>query len=135
MISSTVMQIKSQNTILLVCLLAVSPLPRLTTAAAQQENLGKTISYLMNYVENSNLIFIRNSKEHSPAEAAAHMRRKYNYFKDEINTPEDFVRLCASKSLRTGRPYMLRLNDGSELRCDQWMLSVLNRYRREKVRG
>jgi hypothetical protein len=126
------MQIKSQNLILIVCLLAVSLLPRLTTAAAQQENLGKTISYLMNYVENSNLIFIRNSKEHSPAEAAAHMQRKYDYFRDKIKTPEDFIRLCASKSLRTGRPYMLRLTDGSEVRCDQWMLSVLNQYRREK---
>jgi len=126
------MQIKSQNTILLVCLLAVSLLPQLTTAAAQQENLGKTIRYLMNYVENSNLIFIRNSNEHTPTDAAAHMRRKYDYFKDKIKTPEDFIRLCASKSLRTGRPYMLRLADGSELRCDQWMLSVLSQYRREK---
>jgi hypothetical protein len=125
------MQIKPQDIILPICLLAVSLLPRLTSAAAQQENLGETINYLMNYVEKSNLIFIRNSKEHTPAEAAAHMRRKYNYFKDEIKTPEDFVRLCASKSLRTGRPYMLRLPDESLLRCDKWLLSVLSRYRRE----
>jgi hypothetical protein len=62
------------------------------------------------------------------------MRRKYNYFKDEIKTPEDFVRLCASKSLRSGRAYMLRLADGNLLRCDQWLLSQLSRYRQEKGR-
>jgi len=128
------MQIKSQKIILLTCLLVAGMLPRFAAAAAQQENLGETINYLMSYVENSNLIFIRNSREHTPVEAAAHMRRKYNYFKDEIKTPEDFVRLCASKSLRTGRPYMLRLADGNLMRCDQWLLAALSRYRREKER-
>ena len=126
------MRMKSQNSVLLICLLVAGLLPRLTTAADQQENLAETINYLLNYVENSKLVFIRNGKEHTPVEAAAHMRRKYNYFKDKIKTPEDFVRLCASKSLRSGRPYMLRLADGSLMRCDQWLLSELSRYQQEK---
>ena len=96
-----------------------------------REDLDRTVAYLLQHVVRSNLIFIRNGEMHSPREAEAHMRRKYQYFKNDIRTPEDFIRLCASKSTQTGRPYQVKLPDGRLLRTDQWMLSVLSRYRRE----
>ena len=95
------------------------------------EDLHRTIAHLLQTVAGSNLIFIRNGVMHSPVKAEAHMRRKYEYFKDRIHTPEDFIRLCASKSTQTGRPYQVKLPDGRLVRTDQWMRSVLSRYRRE----
>ncbi len=95
------------------------------------EDLDGTIAYLLQHVARSNLIFIRNGVMHSPQEAEEHMRRKYEYFRKEIQTPEDFIRLCASMSTITGRPYQVKLPDGRVLRTDQWMLSALSQYRRE----
>ena len=95
------------------------------------EDLDRSIAYLLQHVARSNVIFIRNGVMHRPDKAVAHMRRKYKYFKDDIHTPEDFIRLCATKSTQTGRPYQVKLPDGRLLRCDQWMLSALSQYRRE----
>ena len=98
---------------------------------SMSEDVNRIIAHLLAHVARSNVIFIRNGVMHSPAKAEAHMRRKYEYFKDRIRTPEDFIRLCASKSTQTGRPYRVKLPDGRLLRTDQWMLSALSRYRRE----
>jgi hypothetical protein len=95
------------------------------------EDLDRTIAYLLQHVARSNLIFIRNGVMHTPEEAEAHMRRKYEYFKGDIRTPEDFIRLCASKSTMTGRPYQVKVPDGRLLRTDQWLHSALSQYRRE----
>lgn len=98
------------------------------------EDLDRTIAYLLQQVARSNLIFIRNGVMHTPEEAEAHMRRKYDYFKGDIRTPEDFIRLCATKSTLTGRPYRVKLRDGRLLRTDQWMHAALSQYRRETGR-
>ena len=98
---------------------------------SRAEDLDRTIAYLLQHVAQANLIFIRNGVMHTPREAEEHMRRKYEYFKKKIQTPEDFIRLCASMSTVTGRPYQVKLPDGRLLRTDQWMLSALSQYRRE----
>ena len=67
------------------------------------ESLEQTIDYLIDYVGKSNTTFIRNGETHTPAEAVAHIKAKYEHFKSEIKTPEDFIRLSASKSLLTGK--------------------------------
>ncbi|KPJ78608.1 MAG: hypothetical protein AMJ54_02765 [Deltaproteobacteria bacterium SG8_13] len=110
---------------------SVAPAAVCKAGESTGEDLDLTIANLLQHVARSNLIFIRNGVMHSPAKAEAHMRRKYEYFKGDIQTPEDFIRLCASKSTQTGRPYQVKLPDGRLLRTDQWMLSVLSQYRRE----
>ena len=59
-----------------------------------------------------------------------HMQDKRRYFKDRIVTPEDFIRFAATKSLQTGKPYMVRTKEGKESRCDEWMKKVLKEYRK-----
>jgi hypothetical protein len=39
--------------------------------------------------------FIRNGASHTPAEAVAHVKAKYEHFKNQIKTPEEFIRLSA----------------------------------------
>ena len=96
------------------------------------ENLQQTIQYLLTFVENSRCLFFRNNKAHTAQEAAAHMQRKYEHFKDEIKTPEDFIRLAATKSLMTGKLYYVKLPDGKKITSEAWLLQALKAYRQKK---
>ena len=113
-------------------------IPALVLAVAGQalaaESLEQTIDYLLNYIGNSNAIFIRNGQTHTPAEAVAHIRDKYEHFKSEIKTPEDFIRLAASKSLLTGKPYLMRPAGGKEMHLDEWLRDALKAHRAQTGR-
>lgn len=94
------------------------------------------IEHLLRYINRrSDCVFVRNGREYSAHEAAMHVREKYDYFKDRIKSPEDFIRLAATRSLITGRLYMVRCGDG-EIPVKDWLMEELSRYRqdvREKV--
>jgi len=93
------------------------------------ESLDDSIKYLLDYVANSHATFIRNGATHTPQEAVNHIKAKYEHFKSEIKTPEDFIRLSASKSLLTGQPYRVRTGDGKETRLDAWLEDALKAHR------
>jgi hypothetical protein len=101
----------------------------LVTQTMAEESLEQTIDYLLHRIEASKVTFIRNGKEHAPAEAASHIKEKYDHFKEEIKTPEDFIRLSASKSLLTGQPYLVRTPDGKEMHLDAWLTGALEAHR------
>jgi hypothetical protein len=97
------------------------------------ESLDDTIAYLLNYVATSPATFIRNGTSHTPAEAVAHIKAKYEHFKPQVKTPEDFIRLSASKSLLTGKPYLVRTPDGKEMQLDAWLTEALQKHRAESA--
>jgi hypothetical protein len=99
--------------------------------AKSAESLDQTISYLIDHVANAKATFIRNGASHTPAEAAEHIKVKYAHFKRDIKTPEDFIRLSASKSLLSGKPYLVRLPDGKEMHLDAWLTDALKQHRSE----
>ena len=104
----------------------------LAGSAAAEEDLSATIKYLLSYVEKSDCIFIRNNKEHTAKEAVHHMRAKYAHFRDDIETPEDFIRLSASKSLISGKPYMVKTKAGKLMKSETWLLEALDAYRQKR---
>ena len=97
-----------------------------------REDTDEIIAYLLAFVAKSDCTFIRNGQSYAGKQASAHMQDKRRYFRSKIVTPEDFIRLAASKSLQTGQPYMVRTKEGKELRCDEWMTNVLKEYRRTR---
>jgi hypothetical protein len=97
-----------------------------------RENADEAIAYLLAFVAKSDCAFIRNGQSYAGKQASMHMQDKRRYFKDQISTPEDFIRLAATKSLQTGQPYMVRTKEGKEVRCDEWMKKVLKEYRKPK---
>ena len=101
--------------------MAVGPAPRGDADAA--------IAHLIDFVGKSGCTFVRNGTPYTGAKAAAHMKSKYRYFKNQIKTPEDFIRLAATKSIQTGQPYMIRTKRGVEFRSDEWMTKALKEYR------
>jgi hypothetical protein len=97
-----------------------------------RENTDEAIEYLLTFVAQSDCTFIRNGRSYSGEQASRHMQDKRWYFKDQIVTPEDFIRLAATKSLQTGQPYMVRTKDGKDFFCDEWMKEALKVYRKNK---
>ena len=93
----------------------------------------KTIDHLVEFVEQSNCTFIRNDEEHDAKNAAAHMRKKYDYFKDKIDTPEKFIELCATRSLLSGRPYMVRCKGDRKIPTADWLQTELDDYRNKML--
>jgi hypothetical protein len=112
-------------------LLAILVLCAFPNKIVAGESLEQTINYLLDYVAKSDATFIRNGQTHTPREAVNHIKAKYEHFKIEIKTPEDFIRLAASKSLLTGKPYLVRAPDGKEMRLDVWLTEALKQYRTE----
>ena len=119
-------------TIALCLIITVMFLSSLTFAEAPatgDKNTQQAVSYLMDVVANSHLTFIRNGKKYSGEEAAKHMMDKYKYYKSQVESPEDFIRLCASKSLLSGKPYLVETADGV-VPTRQWLTQILAQYRR-----
>jgi len=110
---------------LILCLLLVlAPV----FAQAERSELSK-IESLISQVESMDAVFIRNGKEHSPRDAAAHLRRKLTSALRSIRSADvnarDFVIQVASKSHFTGQPYSIRFKDGRIVSARSWLLSRL----------
>ncbi len=87
------------------------------------------VEHLLNYLADSDCRMIRNGKSHSAKDGAKHMRRKYNYFRDEISSTEEFIEFAGTKSTRSGRLYeVLCIGQEPEFSRD-WLLVELKAYR------
>ena len=115
-------------------LLAITLLFVFTDRIVAEESLEQTIDYLFDHIARSGATFIRNGQSHTPAEAVSHIKAKYEHFKADIKTPEDFIRLAASKSLLTGQPYLVRTVDSKEMHLDAWLSDALRKHRTESKR-
>jgi len=104
-----------------------------SVAAQQAEDLDGTIQYLITYVRESGVTFERNFGNHDSVEAASHIERKYQHFKDEIDTPEKFIELSATASLVTGKKYRVITEQGNEIPAGEWLNAELDRYRRQQA--
>jgi hypothetical protein len=69
--------------------------------------------------------FIRNGSEYDDGKAAAaHLRMKLQNAGGKVQTADDFIRLCASRSYITGKPYMIRLSNGKTIKSEEYYLIV-----------
>jgi hypothetical protein len=99
-----------------------------TIADADRSGLSEqeTIEHLIAAVANlDGAVFIRNEEQHTPAEAADHMRRKWRSQADRIHTAEDFIDLAATGSSVSGKPYVIRFPDGAQVESAQWLRQQL----------
>jgi hypothetical protein len=85
----------------------------------------QSIQHLIAYVSGSDLQFVRNATAYTPLEAATHMEKKYRHFHDDIETADDFIELCATKSLLSGKPYLVLDRQGNETRTSDWLRAEL----------
>lgn len=88
------------------------------------------INHLLEFVKNTECQYERNGELHTGKEAAKHIKKKYKYFKNEINSTEKFIELSATKSTMSGKYYMIHCKDNIKLKSQEWLLQELREYRR-----
>jgi hypothetical protein len=93
------------------------------------------IAFLLNHVRTSQLVFIRNGKEYDAQAAYDHMMTKYDHFEREVLSAEAFIEYSATRSLISGRPYRVRLPDGSEMEAGPYLLERLAQLRASRSAG
>jgi predicted RND superfamily exporter protein len=110
-------------------LLFVAMLLCLASATAADEisvQEKEKIEYLINQLESmKDATFIRNDKEYDARTAALFLRRKWQMNKDKVRTSEDFIERVASRSSTTGKSYRIKLKDGREIECGDYLREML----------
>jgi len=104
----------------------------LLSIAARADPLDDEIGHLINFVRHSSCTFIRNGTEYDGAKAADHVQAKYDYYKSDIKTVEDFIARAASKSMLSGKPYEVRCADGKTIPAADWIRTEDAAYRAGK---
>jgi len=100
--------------------------------AAQQEVLNKQeIEFLQTTVQQAPCEFFRNDKSYDAQKAVEHILMKYHYFESRIKTAEDFIDLCATRSLITGKEYGIQCADQPKKPLAEWLADHLYEYRLE----
>ena len=106
----------------LLLLLSLLYLPALADTASE-------INHLLNYIKKTHCQYIRNGDAHNGVDAEKHIRKKYDYFKDEIKSTEDFIRLSATKSTMFGNKYYIQCPNTVKVESSKWLIKELKRYR------
>jgi hypothetical protein len=102
------------------------PIPVLIETAPQTE--AQKIEALIQAVEAlQDAVFLRNGSEHTPKDAADHLRVKWKNAGSRVKTAPDFIRYCASGSTLSGKPYQIRLKDGRIVLASDWLWTELKR--------
>ena len=88
--------------------------------------------HLLEFVRQSDCIMVRNGTEHSGEDAVSHIQKKYDYFKDDITTTEEFIEYSATKSTMSGKYYTIRCSGQEEMPTQDWLLEELAAFRGKK---
>jgi len=95
---------------------------------------GAEIAHLFAYLENSGCDFYRNGSRYGSREAAAHLRRKYQYLLEKglVSSAEEFIERAAAKSSSSGKPYQVRCGGGKIAESGPWLRAELIAYRKSR---
>ena len=86
------------------------------------------IDRLIHHVELQNgLVFIRNGREYSCEQAAKFLRGKMESMGKEVSTAREFIERIATRSSTSGKPYQIRLANGTLLPAGQYLIDELKR--------
>lgn len=94
------------------------------------KNQQMEIDFLISYVNNSECIFNRNGIDYKGSEAITHIKRKYDYYKNEIKTTKDFIELAATKSEISGINYTVKCKNSEIQELGKWLLKALSTLRK-----
>ncbi len=87
------------------------------------------VDYLLDFVATSGCVMNRNGSSHSGEEAVSHIKMKYDYFRDDIKSTEDFIEYSATKSTMSGKYYTVECEGKEPVRSQNWLLDALQVYR------
>ena len=94
----------------------------------------REIQHLINYVANSECVFIRNNSRYKSSSAVEHIKKKQRYFKKNITSAEKFIQYAASRSTVSKKPYHIECPNKPLVTSKTWLLDELDRYRKLNLR-
>ena len=87
------------------------------------------VEHLLTYLQYSDCQMIRNGKVYDSKDGVKHVRRKYDYFRNEISSTEEFIKYAATKSLRSGQSYQVSCPGVEPVPSADWLREELKTYR------
>lgn len=92
----------------------------------------KEISYLIDRLASSGCRFNRNGTWYESPRAVSHLKRKYEYLLDKglVTDTDAFIRLAATESSASGKPYLVKCGNEPETPSAEWFRSALADFRR-----
>jgi len=109
-----------KNTALLMVLLAGS-----ADAGTQEE-----INYLLGFVATTSCKYDRNGTVYDGPEARDHINRKYEHYRKKVKTTEDFIKYSATRSMISGKKYIIRCPGSADVLASDWLLDELKVFRK-----
>ena len=88
------------------------------------------IQYLLDFVAGSGCSFVRNGSSHDPADAADHLRLKYQRGKRYADSAENFIDRLATESSWSGDAYTVTCVGQTETSAE-WLHRALADYRQQ----
>ena len=100
-------------------------------AAEHDAVVARQITYLIDHLAASGCQFNRNGTWHDAPRAVSHLKRKYEYLlkKNLIADADAFIRLAASESSVSGKPYLVKCGNQPEMPSAQWFRAALGTFR------
>ena len=92
-------------------------------------DMQSEINYLLAFLENSECQYERNGKIHTGKDTLDHVKKKYKYFNNKIDSTEKFIEYSATKSTLSGKYYMVLCKDSPKVKTQDWLLQELKNYR------
>jgi len=92
----------------------------------------KEVNHLLAFVKNSGCIINRNGTDHPAEKGLSHIEMKYDYFRDDIKSTEDFIEYSATKSTMSGDYYTVSCPGKKIIRTQDWLMVELKQFRREQ---
>ncbi len=97
------------------------------TSISQNISEERKIEKLINYIEKSEALFIRNGTEYPAKEAAEHLRMKRKKAGNKVKTAKDFIDLIASKSYMSGEAYQMKFKNGATINTRDMLYNELRK--------
>jgi len=89
---------------------------------------GQKIEALIRHVEAlENAKFIRNGMEYDARAAGQFLRGKWKAQEANVKTAQDFIEKVASLSSTTGKPYLIKLPGGREVKSSEYLAAELKK--------
>jgi flagellar biosynthesis regulator FlaF len=103
----------------------------LTLLISFSSNAGskEEINHLIKFVQQTECTYERNGDMHTGIEAVEHIKKKYDYFIEDIESTEDFIKYAATKSKMSGKYYLVHCPSKAIVKSKDWLLDELQRFR------
>ena len=92
----------------------------------------KEIEHLLDFVANTSCKYERNGTIYGGIEAQNHIKKKYHYFIDKINSAEGFIKYSATESTISGKKYTILCADIPVQNSADWLLEELKKFRQSQ---